>query len=257
MSGRAERAQVALGLYSMRDAYAADFPDCLRQVARMGYRGVECFGAPQLPPRRVRASLEDAALVLTGWHVPIELLNGEAFAPTVRYLHAVGVTEATVPFMPPETFASRGAVLAFAERMRAIDLRLRPEGIRLGYHNHEAEFARLPDGALPWAVLMEHTDILTQLDTGNALAGGLCARDLPGMITRWPGRSRTIHLKPYAKRGGFDAMIGQDDTDWPRLLAATGDAGVRWLIIEYEEDARASQTEGAQRCLRALEAFLP
>lgn len=249
--------KLALELYSVRDLYREDFDACLQKVAKIGYVGVECFGEPFLPADDVKRMLDKHGLALAGWHTPIDLLEGDAFIKTVAYFHRVGCTRAIVPFMPPEVFESRASVLAFAERMNAISQRLAQHKIALGYHNHGAEFVPLEDGTLPWALLMDNTNILAQLDNGNALTSCTPGLNVTKLVGQWPGRAITIHAKPYSHKDGLETMIGEDDIDWDAFLyAAEHTGGTEWVIVEYEEEKCYGQFEGAELCFRALQDYM-
>lgn len=246
---------MALGLYSVRDLYKEDFDACLRKVADIGYTGVECFGEPALPAQQVVQALQKYALALVGWHLPIQALEGDALEKTVAYLHAVGCARAIVPHIDPAVFEDRERILALANRMNAIQKALAPHGIALGYHNHAAEFRPLEDGTLPWAVLMDHTNIIGQLDTGNAMASETPGINPAELVACWPGRANTIHLKPYSYTDGYATMIGEDDTDWSALVyAAEHTGGAKWLIVEYE-DEKYEQFEGVALCIHAMEQY--
>lgn len=248
---------IALELYSVRDLYRENFEACLQKTAALGYTGVECFGPPTLPAERVLAALQANNLALVGWHLPIETLEGENLSQTVAYLHAVGCTRAVVPWMPPEVFEAAESILSFAKRMDAIAEKLAPHGIALGYHNHHAEFIPLPDGTLPWALLMDNTAIFGQLDCGNALASNTAGLDLVALVSKWPNRAATVHLKPYSSAKGYETMIGEDDVPWcPFVEAAEGIGSAQWLIVEYEEEKLYEQFEGAELCIRALNQIL-
>lgn len=247
---------VALELYSVRDLYREDFDACLEKTAAIGYTGVECFGAPTLPADKVVESLRKHGLTLVSWHTPIDILEGDAFVRTLAYFQQVGCTRVVVPSIAKETFATREAVLAFAKRLTDIQARLAPYGIDFGYHNHAVEFIPLPDGTLPWSVLMDATTITAQLDNGNALASKTPGLDTVALVGQWPGRARTVHLKPYSSKNGHDTMIGEDDIDWAGFIAkAEKPGGAAWLIVEYES-AMYEQFDGVTRCLHALKAYL-
>ncbi len=244
----------ALELYSVRTHYREDLPGCLRRVAQMGYKGVEFFGPLVQPAGLVTALLAETGLQMAGWHTGIETLEGDAFDETVAYFKAVGCTAAVVPWADAENFTTREAVLAFAARMDAICERIAPHGIALGYHNHAQEFSPLPDGTLPWAVLMDNSKVFGQLDNGNALMGTAENLDTAEIVAKWPSRANTVHLKPWSKKDGHKTMIGEDDIDWPAFVRAAKEiGGAKWLIVEYEEEAMYEQFDGAERCLRALE----
>lgn len=243
----------ALELYSVRDLYRENFEECLRRTAAIGYTGVECFGAPTLPAERVKKALDATGLSIEGWHLPIDTLEGDAFEKTVAYMKTVGCGRAVVPSYPAEAFKTREGVLALAERLTAIQKKIEPLGLKLGYHNHGAEFIPLPDGALPWQVLMDSTTILAQLDNGNAMDSKTPGLDTTEWVKKWPGRAETIHLKPYSHKTGHATMVGEDDIDWPAFFAAAeGAGGAKALIVEYE-DPKYEQFEGVEKCLRALE----
>lgn len=248
---------IALELYSVRDLYREDFEACIQQTAALGYKGVECFGPPALSAERVTAALAANHLELVGWHLPIETLEGDKLPETIAYLKATNCTRAVVPWMPPETFASVDSVIAFANRMNAIASALTPHRITLGYHNHAAEFIPLPDGTLPWNLFMEHSNVFGQLDTGNALASKTPDIDLTQVVSLWPGRAETVHLKPYSYQNGLETMIGVDDVPWVSFIEAAETVGkAMWLIVEYEEEKLYEQFEGARRCIRALESIV-
>lgn len=245
----------ALGLYTVRDLYREDFDACLKKTAEIGYTGVECFGAPSLPAEHVANALKAHRLSLVGWHIPLEAMEGDAFDETMRYFSAVGCQRAIIPWVPDTYFASREAVLSLAMRMNAIGKRTEQSGVRLGYHNHAAEFVPLEDGTLPWVLLMDSTSLMAQLDNGNALASGTPSLNINEMVARWPGRADTIHLKPYSQTNGYETMIGEDDIDWATFLyAAEHTGGTRWLIVEYEAGTY-GQFEGAAECIHALEKY--
>ncbi len=248
---------IALELYSTRDLYRENFEACLERTKEMGYEGVECFGAPTLPASRVAQALKTSGLALAGWHTPIDILEGDALSSTVDYFRAIGNTRAIVPWVATENFSTRESVLAFAKRMNGIAKQLAPHGISLGYHNHDAEFRPLPDGTLPWVLLMDNTSIIAQLDNGNALSSKTQGLDPTNLVAQWPGRAETVHLKPYSTEKGFETMIGEDDIDWLAFLtAAEIKGGSQWFIVEYEAEACYSQLEGAEKCLRALKKML-
>jgi len=69
-----------------------------------------------------------------------------------------------------------------------------------------------------------------QLDTGNCWAGGA---DPVAVLKKYPGRARTIHLKPHG--GGPEAVIGEDKVDWKEVFAfCEGKGKTQWYIVEHE-----------------------
>jgi len=100
-----------------------------------------------------------------------------------------------------------------------------------------------------------------QFDTGNALTGNPDV-DVVEVVRRYPGRSRSIHLKPFARslaaqdlKAATRPVIGEDEVPWQDFFAACeGVGGVEWYIVEYESDAH-PPLESVQRCLQTLRAM--
>ena len=93
---------VALQLYSIRDACAKDFPGTLREVARMGYQGVEFAGFHNFSAADVLKMMTETGLKPAGAHVGIQSLLGDEFEKTVAYHKTIGNTYLIVPGLPPE-----------------------------------------------------------------------------------------------------------------------------------------------------------
>lgn len=136
-------------------------------------------------------------------------------------------------------------------RLNQISARFAAAGLRLGYHEHE--FQLRYGGERVFDILFANLspEILMELDTGNAIAGGA---DPVEVIGRYPQRPLLLHCKPCGA-AGFDVDLGGpgDLNDWPAILAAGRQTG-QWLIVESEsrlrtglENARAG-IEGLKRC---------
>jgi sugar phosphate isomerase/epimerase len=113
--------------------------------------------------------------------------------------------------------------------------KVKPHKMRVGYHNHFADFNRI-DGEYWWNRFADATtkDVVLQLDTGNA--SELTGVSLVDLIRRNAGRTVTMHVKPYSKKDR-NAYIGADELDWPGIMtAAEAVGGTEWYIIEYERE---------------------
>ena len=242
---------IGLELFSVRHELAADMPGTLKAVAAMGYEGVEFFGNFTFTADEIKAALEAAGLVVCGWHTPWDALSCENFDATVAYFKTIGNTRAIIPGLPGEMTDSIAAWLDTAAKFNAMAPKLAKEGIQLGYHNHASEFF-LMDGQRPWDAFFGavSTDIIMQLDNGNALSGG---GDSIEILNMYPGRAKTVHLKPYSKEKEFATMIGQDDIDWQQFFALCQSTGnTEWYIVEYECEDLYTPMEGVKLCMEAI-----
>ena len=206
---------IALQLYSVRDDAARDLPHVLEAVAKMGYAGVEFAGYYGHSAQDVRKLLDDNGLQCAGGHIGIDTLQGEALPATVEFQQTLGNKHLIVPGLPAQYTESKAAWLRTAHTMNDIAERLRPHGMRTGYHNHHTEFHPM-DGELPWDIFFGNTnpEVIMQFDTGNARHGGAEASPF---LKRYPGRAITVHLKEYSATND-KALIGEGEVPWPEIF---------------------------------------
>lgn len=251
------RLPIALELYSVRNEMVKDPLGTLKAVKAMGYEGVEFAGDPRHTPEEYAAMLKEAGLVCCGWHTGFHRVQEATLAETVALNRAVGNEFVIVPGVGGEFRESAAALRRLADIFNDLVDKLGEHGMVTGYHNHNWEFSPI-DGELPWDIIFGATkqDFVMQIDTGNALHGG--ANPLP-FFEKYPGRSRTVHLKPYHDgigatdpRAGFATMIGEDTVPWQEVFAFCESKGAtEWYIVEYESD-KYPALEAVDRCLKAL-----
>ena len=251
------RIPIALELYSVRHDLQRDLRGTLKAVAAMGYEGVEFAGPPQASGEELRAILDEVGLVCCSWHTPFDSVQDEKLEQTVALNKAVGNRSVIIPGLPGRLVGSRANWLKMAEFFNQLSEKLAPYGMFTGYHNHFTEFAPL-DGEPPWDTLFGNTrkEVVMQLDMGNAMLGG---GDVLAILKRYPGRSRSVHLKPFKRvpdakdpEDALRALIGEDDVPWHEVFQLCETTGnTEWYIVEYESDAY-PPLESVERCLKAL-----
>ena len=246
---------IALQLYSVRnDCSDRGLPAILKDVAQMGYEGVEFAGFHKLTAREVRACLDENDLKVAGTHTPLPDLIGERLHQTIEYNREIGNRFVIIPSLPEEYRSSLDAWKKTADLFNELSEKLSGHGMSIGYHNHTVEFTPI-DGVLPWDVFYGNTrkEVIMQLDTGNALAAGA---DVAPFIEKYPDRSITVHLKEHARDGEKKPVIGEGDVNWNeifRLCEETG--GTEWYIVEQESYAHPPM-ECVRLCLENLKRML-
>ena len=244
---------IGLQLYSVREECARDLPGTLKEVARMGYEGVEFAGYHGRTAEELRAMLDDLGLRCCGTHTPFRTILPEELERTAEFNETLGNRFLIVPSIPEERRASRTAWLETAGIFADASEQARPLGMVVGYHNHAIEFQPL-EGELPWDTFFGNTpaEVVMQVDIGNALHGG--GNPVP-YIERYPGRALTVHLKEHSDTDD-SALIGEGDVNWEqvfRLCETVG--GTEWYIVEYERPSHRSPLESVEACLRNLRAM--
>lgn len=243
---------MGLQLYSVRQALKQDYLGTLEKVKKMGYEGVEFCGPFLYKPQELRDMLARVGLKIAGWHTGYADVQGERFDEVLAYHKAIGNESITVPAIPKEVTASLDGWKQVAKTLGEAAKKAADHGIFLGYHNHAVEFAPV-DGQLPWDVIFAGApkELCMQLDTGNAMSGGA---DVEMVLKTYPGRSHSIHIKPYqyGLEEGFATMIGQDSQPYAFIKSYCQGDITRWYIVEYECYDLYDPMTGSEKCAEEL-----
>ena len=244
-------AQIPIGLqlYSVREDAKNDLPGVLKAVAQMGYVGVEFAGYYGHGAQEIRALLDDLGLKCCGSHVGIDTLLGDELSKTIEFNQTIGNRFLIVPGLAKERTSSKVAWLETARLMNEISEKVKPHGMRTGYHNHHTEFHDM-DGELPWDIFFGNTspDVVMQFDTGNAMHGGAEAGPF---LRRYPNRALTVHLKEFSAAND-KALIGEGDVKWDEIFTLCETAGgTQWYIVEQESYAH-PPLQCVDQCLQNL-----
>ena len=243
---------IGLQLFAVRQDCEKDLPGTLDKVAEMGYEGVDFAGYYDYGAAELRKLLDERDLKCCGTHIGVDTLKDDQLPATVEFALTLGNRYLIVPGLPPEWRDSRDAWRRTAEFFSAVAEKVKPHGLRTGYHNHGVEFEPI-DGEIPWVTLGENTtdDVILQMDNGNCAYGG---GDPIAMLERFPGRSVTVHLKEYPSPND-EAIIGEGDCPWARTFdLCEGIGATEWYIVEQCSPVL-TPLECVAKCLRNLRAM--
>jgi len=224
-----------LQLYSVRNECAKDLDGTVAAVSKMGYQAVEFAGYHGRDAKALRKLLDDVGLKCCGTHIGLDTLLGDNLAKTVEFNHTLGNKFLIVPSLPGKYTKSRQGWQEAADVFSGLADKVKPDGMRVGYHNHNIEFKPL-DGEVPWDTFFNRAkkEVVIQFDTGNGVAQG---GDPVVYLKKKPGRVASVHVKPFSKSKP-NALIGDDELPWKEIFhLCETTAGVEWYIIEYESDA--------------------
>lgn len=244
---------VGLELYSVRDALKKDPEGTVRAVAEMGYQAVE-FYAPyhewsDTQAKQMRKMLDELGMKCYSTH------NGEDYFSTnkierTRDLNLIlGAKYVVQAWSDPK--ADLDGWKAVAANLNVAAEKLEPVGLKVGYHNHNAEFTAV-GGRRPMEILAANTKptVMLQLDVGTCLEAGA---DPVAWIRANPGRIRSIHCKDWSRdpQKGYKVLFGEGVADWKGIFqVAESGGGVEYYLIE-QEGSRFPELETARRCLEA------
>jgi sugar phosphate isomerase/epimerase len=227
---------IALQLYSVRQAAAADFEATLREVAALGYDGVEVFDLHGHDAETVAGWLSELGLAVTSRHAGLDAIESDldGLAEEARQL---GWKRLVISWVDPAKLDT--AMLA---RIAMAASAVAAHGFELGYHNHDAEVEQGFLDRLPSTVFLE-------LDAGWTWWAG---EDPVAFL----GRGPLVHIKDFRDRESHSyCPVGDGAVDYEHLVPAAVGAGVEWLIVEQDEPVE-SEIEDARRSLAAVVTML-
>ena len=233
---------IGLELYSVRDALGKDFEGTLAQVAKIGYKEVEFAGFfANIPrfnpsPKRTREILDGDGLSAPATHVPYSALSPENWPTVIEASKVLGHEYIVNPKIDRELVKQPDAWKRAAETFNRVGEESQKAGIQFGYHNHVEEFKPLPDGKLPYDVLLAESDpklVKMEMDLGWAHEARI---DPLKYFAQYPGRFPLVHVKDFDKN---DVMteVGNGVIDWKSIFAKSELAGIKHYLVEHDNPA--------------------
>ncbi|MBM3739686.1 MAG: sugar phosphate isomerase/epimerase [Acidobacteria bacterium] len=243
---------VGVELYSVRDQLKQDLFGTVREVAKLGYECVE-FYSPYFEwtpdyARKVRALLDETGLKCLSTHNSARSFLSENLGKAIELNQIIG-SKMVVMASAGGKIADLDGWKRVADTLTAGADKLRPLGMRAGFHNHQTEFRPIGD-VRPMEVLAKNTpkDVVLQLDVGTCLEAGT---DPVQWVKQNPGRIASAHLKDWGPDQGYKALFNEGAVRWKPLLDAlekTG--GIEFYLIE-QEGSRFEPMDTIKRCLES------
>jgi sugar phosphate isomerase/epimerase len=245
----AKKIPIGLELYTLRVQLPKDFANTIEAVGKMGYQGVEFAGYHgwDRKPKELRKLLDDSGLRCCGTHTGYDTLIGDNLKRTIELHQILGNTFLICPSIQAN---SAEAWLDYAKKFNEIADRAGESGMFVGYHSHASDFKKF-NGKTTWEIFFDNTkhEVIHQIDVGNTLDGG---GDPLALIKKYPGRTRTTHLKEHG--GGRDTPIGEGKVDFKALFEAYESVGgVEWYVVEHETSRDPMKV--SKQCLDNLHAM--
>ncbi len=251
-SAATNKRPIGLELYSVRGELGRDLPNTLKTVAGYGYQVVE-FYSPYFKwtpayAKEVRTQMDGLGLRCYSTHNGFESFTpGDNLSHAIELNHILGSRYIVLASAPGRTSGVDGWK-RLSEKLTAAVESLKPHGLSAGYHNHQAEWAKLENGQRILEVIAANTpkEFVLQLDVGTCEEAGV---DPVAWVKANPGRIKVMHLKDWAPDKGYRVLFGEGVTHWKELLAAAESVGGLEFGLIEQEGSRFSEFETAKRCL--------
>lgn len=224
---------VGLQMYTVRNEAEKDYIGTLREVARVGYSGVEVGAFPPVPEKELRRVLTDINMKVAAVHVGIQILEQE-LGRAIDFALEMGCNYLVCPYLPAERRPDASGYIGTAKSLERVGATCREHNLQLLYHNHSFEFEKF-NGEYGLDILFKHSDpalLQAELDVYWVKHGG---EDPTEYIKKYSGRTPVLHLKDMA---GDEARsfteIGTGIIDFNAIFKAARAAGVRWYVVEQD-----------------------
>lgn len=253
---------VGLQLYSLRDIFKEDITKGMELTKGFGFKYVELAGVVMkaMSPEELKVTLDKYGFkaVAGHWDYNLYATNPEQVAKEAKALGLEYAGCAWIGHKSPfdeaqcrktiEVFNNAGKVLA-------------KEGIKFFYHNHGYEFHPYKDGTL-FDLLIQETDPETVFFQMDVLWTVFPGQDPVAILKKYPTRFPLFHLKDLKKgvtgdlSGGTsvlnDVPLGTGQTDYPALLKAAQECGVKYYFIEDESPTVVEQIPQSLKYLESV-----
>ena len=225
---------IALQLYSVRDLIGQNNYDAVvRQVAQIGYAGVETAGFPGTNPQSAGKLFKNLGLAVSSIHkFPIPTP-----ADKQEILDMLGAldTKNVVSGAGPDDYKTKETTRVTCEKLNAAAAMLAPHGVKLHVHNHWWEYLKVGE-KYAYEYMLDYLapEICFQLDTYWAKTGGV---DPAPVVKLFGKRAPLLHIKDGpAQQKVHQTAVGEGVLDFPAIAKAAA-GNTEWMIVELDSCA--------------------
>jgi len=246
-TGKDFKGPVGLQTYSLRNHIKKDGAKAYDFVKEQGFEFIEIgignhYG---MTKEETKAVFDKLGLKPIAAHGGLDFLINETdkAAAEAKFF---GLEYVGVAWAPHQAPLDEKQVLKIAEDFNKAGKLLKEHGLQFFYHNHGFEFYPWKDGETLFDLLMAKTDpelVKMEMDVMWTVFPG---QDPVKLVKKYPDRWVLFHLKDLKKgvegnmSGGTDVNndvpLGSGQVDYPALLKAAQEIGVKYYFIEDESD---------------------
>ena len=239
---------IAIQLYTVRAALKENFVDTMKEIAALGYEGVEfAFSFGGMEPLELAEFMKKLKLRTISVHTSLTKAADPEFSD-FAYAKALGA-ETVICSGKRDGFAD--IVDDLSRQVRAVKKAAAANGFKFAYHNHDFEFVKLADGSCGYEKLVG-SDLDVELDVYWLTQAGVHPVDY---IKRYGSRLPYLHLKDRNPETKTFTELGTGDVRLAECVGALDDTICKWLV--YEQDVcNHPGVESAKISIRNLKKIL-
>lgn len=234
---------LAIQLYTVRDAVAANPEKTLERLAGMGFTGLEIYGYDGTffgkTSKEFQNILKNTGLRVISSHHTTGIFNKEQgtlldnWEKSVEDLHFIGSEYMVCSYLFPEerTIENYKKLPELFEKSGKVT---KDAGIQFAYHNHDFEFEKFDGTRNVYDYILDNSSpelVKMELDLYWIAKAGI---DPLLYFEKYPKRFPLWHVKDM-KAGSKDfTEIGNGTIDFERIFKAKEQAGLQYWFLEQD-----------------------
>lgn len=242
---------MGLQLYTLRDVIFKDLQGTLKKVADIGYTEVETFsysdgkifGQPFSDYIKMANDLGLKTVsghYLTGFNQQTSGNLNNGWEQAVADAKAAGQEYMVIAYLTKEERETIDQYKALCESINKGAEVCKRYGIKMGYHNHDFEFAAI-DNQTPYDVMLAELDpslVCMELDLYWIVRAGFSPADY---FSKYPGRFELWHVKDMSKDDVTkNADLGTGKINFVEIFSQRQQSGLKHFFVEQETYAVSS-----------------
>jgi sugar phosphate isomerase/epimerase len=233
--------QIAVQLYTVRQAFEKDIPGTLQKLASLGIRHVEtAFWPKNITLQQATRYIRDAGLSVCSCHADIPAADHKT--TVMETAEAFGCKRVIWHGWPEDKrYSSVDGTKELIDIYNNAGAWAKSNGLEFGLHNHWWEFRNRVGGRLVYEWLLEgvNKDVFFEIDTYWVKVAG---QDPAAIINRYGDRAKFLHMKDGPAKYNQalvedkpDPMValGKGTQNVPAIANAAKDH-IEWMVIEMD-----------------------
>ena len=237
-------------LYNFRNALAEDFKGAMKEIAKIGFDGVEyAFNFGNMEPEEIAAFTKEIGLECCG-----AMFNGQLLSDpeSNAWDYAKALNPPAISISAMVDFTTKWKEIL--DMCLVIQKNAEAKGFIFSYHNHWAEYD-LADGIPAMYRILDAPGaekVFVEPDVCWLTSAGM---DPAAYIRKYGSRIKQIHFKDNLepKNPGTTVPLGNGIVDLKSAFAAAGEINAEWLI--YEQDTSKDPFKDAADSLKFMKSL--
>ena len=223
---------VGLQLSTVSELLEKDVHRTLEQIAKVGYKEVECSKLPGMDAKQTMEALKNAGLKSPCSMILLkDVKDNLTTAATLQEVLLMGKKYVTMAWIPAKTLDDFKKT---ADKFNELGELFEKHKIYFCHHNHAFEFEKV-DGQIPYDILLNETDpnlVHFEMDLYWVRKGGQNPVDY---LKKYPGRFPLWHVKDMDSSPEKNIVeVGQGIIDFQEIFTYARHAGLEHYFVEQE-----------------------